>query len=653
MATLNTLRTKYGIILSVLIGIVLLAFILGDQLSYRGGNQEIVDETVMTIDGQDVKASEYAKQYAYISELLRNSGISQDQIANMVSSIFVYDIFTAPTLANTGLSVSAGELDAYAKEFGEMMATQLQQFGWPADQIAPMVRYQWEMESLTAEQSIAIEKFGAMAAAGSYVNRLEVERQLRDNNLTFDGRYVMVPYTAAGEIEVTEAEIDEYYEQNKQKNPSFETRTIRYVSFNVEATEEDKAAIEKSIMDTDKAVAEAGNDTDAIKRAVRSNGGKADSYKLYSSVDAKITEAIKAEGKYGPVLEGNTWKAAYVISDVEAPATYEFEVAVFNNIVEANEVVKELEANGGDFSKLATAVDLTTDSCSMVAMSDSEAKNFINSKVGDIFTYTYNHKPAVVKITNLGEKEHFILTADVTKNVVASEDTRSAIASEVDKFTASIGNDVESFNEAANEAGYQVLMATANRNDYNPNYGMGRNVRGIANSRNMAVWAYNAQVGEAKNFHIGDIIYVAMIADVDANEYQAKNPALIERTIKTNKQYKTIAAQLTMNAEFEGAESGSFTGVKFADNMVDGKYAPALIGAIAAATETGVETKVKGTNAAYIFVVDAINGEVTAETIEAERTPINTQRENAMRQAAGSALIYKADIKDFRGEGEL
>jgi hypothetical protein len=226
-----------------------LAFILGDQLSYRGGNQEIVDETVMTIDGQDVKASEYAKQYAYISELLRNSGISQDQIANMVSSIFVYDLFTAPALANTGLSVSAGELDGYAKEFGEMMATQLKQFGWPADQIAPMVRYQWEMESLTAEQTIALEKFGAMAAAGSYVNRLEVERQLRDNNLTFDGRYVMVPYTAAGEVEVTEAEIDEYYELNKQKNPSFESRTIRYVSFNVEATEEDKAAIEKSMMD--------------------------------------------------------------------------------------------------------------------------------------------------------------------------------------------------------------------------------------------------------------------------------------------------------------------------------------------------------------------------------------------------------------------
>ena len=73
MATLNTLRTKYGIVLSIVIAIVLLAFILGDQLSYRGGNQEIVDDTVMIVDGNEVKASEYANLYAYLSDACWNS----------------------------------------------------------------------------------------------------------------------------------------------------------------------------------------------------------------------------------------------------------------------------------------------------------------------------------------------------------------------------------------------------------------------------------------------------------------------------------------------------------------------------------------------------------------------------------------------------
>ena len=52
MASLNTLRTKYGIVLSVVIALVLVAFILGDQLSMQNRQGEIPeDKTVLTIDG--------------------------------------------------------------------------------------------------------------------------------------------------------------------------------------------------------------------------------------------------------------------------------------------------------------------------------------------------------------------------------------------------------------------------------------------------------------------------------------------------------------------------------------------------------------------------------------------------------------------------
>lgn len=650
MATLNTLRTKYGIVLSVLIAIVLLAFILGDQLSYRGNQQEMVDEAVMTIAGEDVKASEYAQLSAYLHDVLRNSGASQDQIDNLVSNTFIYNNYTAPAVAEIGLSVSEAEIDAYAVEFGQRVAAQLQQYGWPADQIEPMVRYQWELETLTVEQMLAQQKLMALFGAANYVNRLEVEQQLREENLTFDGRYTMVPYTAAGEVEVTEEEINAYYEAHREENPSFGSRTLRYVTFAIEATEEDKAAIEKSIMDVDKAVAEANGDVEAIKRAVRTIGGKADSYKLHSSLDAKVADALKAKKQYGPVLEQGKWNATYLLSDVTVPATFDFEVAVVNNVMEANELVAELEANGGDFAKLATAVDTDTDSRAMTEMSNAEAKNFIGKKVGDIFTYTYNHKPAVVKITAVGEKQRFVLTADVEKSVVASEDTRSRIASEVDTFVKSAGEGVESFNEAANAAGYQVLATTANRNDYNPNYGMGRNVRGIANSRNMAVWGYNAEVGAIRSFHIGDVIYVAMVSAIDNNEYKVKNASQIERTLKHDKQFALLESELALDAAIEGAQSGKFEGVKFSANSVDGKYEQALVGAIAATRELGVAKVVKGQNAAFVFVVDAINGDVDAAE---ERTPLMTQRESVMGQMGASALIYKADIQDNRGEGQL
>ena len=75
MASLNTLRTKFGIVLSIIIGLVLVAFILGDQLSMKSRRSEIPeDTTVMTVNNEEVKASVYAKY----QETFRDSNLSED-----------------------------------------------------------------------------------------------------------------------------------------------------------------------------------------------------------------------------------------------------------------------------------------------------------------------------------------------------------------------------------------------------------------------------------------------------------------------------------------------------------------------------------------------------------------------------------------------
>ena len=178
-------------------------------------------------------------------------------------------------------------------------------------------------------------------------------------------------------------------------------------------------------------------------------------------------------------------------------------------------------------------------------------------------------------------------------------------------------------------------------------------------SRNMSSWLPERlhdliyQVGDIKSFHGENVIYVVMVTGIDENKYQAKNDKAIESTLKRNKQYEAIASQLAMDAAIEGAENGTFTGVKFNINTVDGKFEPSLAAAIALSRNTGVETKVKGSAGAYVFVVDAINGEVDPETIEAERTPDMTQRESAMARMAVDVLTSKAQIEDMRGEGEI
>lgn len=649
MASLNTLRTKYGIVLSVVIALVLVAFILGDQLSMQNRQGEIPeDKTVLTIDGTEIKAS----QYAEYQNIVRETGMNEDAKSDYCYEMALFNSFVEPSLENLGLAVSEADIKSYAKIFGEQMANTYQQYGWPTDLIKGEIERRWVAGLPTIDMSLAYTKFTDAYAAANYVNRLEMEQQMRNANLTFDGRYVMVPYSVMPEVEVSEEEINAYYEENKQPNTSFGARTLRYVAFEVEPTAEDLATAEKDVMSVDAQVAAAA-DGEAIKRAVRTIGGKVDRYKLFSALDAEIAEAIKAGKNYGPVFEDNVWKASYVISDVTVPASYEFEVVTAENVVAAKELADELIANGGDFTKLETAVDVANDSRQMVNMGQSDAVNFIGCKEGDIFTYTYNNKPAVVKITKLGEADRFILTADINKKVDASELTRNNIVKSVDQFVKAAGSDVETFNTAANESNYQVLVTTANRNDYTPMMNRERGVRNIPNSRAIAVWAYDAPIGAIKSFHGENVIYVAMVSAIDENEFNVINTRNIENTLKRNKQYEAIAAQLAMGAEIAGAVNGEFKGVKFADNMVDGKFEAALAGAIASSRETGVETKVKGMSGAYVFVVDAINGEVDLTAIDTERTPSMTQRESQMSQHAVEAITSKADVKDFRGEGEI
>ena len=650
MATLNTLRTKFGLVLSILIGLVLVAFILGDQLSMKNRGAEMPeDTTVMTVNGEEVKASKYAN---YL-EMYRDANLAEDAKSDYAMQTAIFNLYTRPALESVGLGVAEGDIKAYAKIFSEQAAAMYQMYGWPADQIKGMIQNQWVSNLATLDMNLSYQKFTEVYTAGNYVNRLEVEETLRNANFTFDGRYVMVPYKSMPEVEVSEDEINAYYEANKAENKNYGARTLRYVTFEIAPTADDMAAIEEQVMTVDKNVKAAKGDTNAIKQAVRAIGGKSDAYKLFSALDAKVAEAVKAGKHYGPVFEDNTWTASYIVSDVKAPASYEFEVATVDNVVKANELVAALKAVGGDFTKLEEAVETATDSREMARMNESEAKNFLGSKVGDIVVISYNHKPAVAKITKLGDVERFVLTADVKKSVKASEATNNNIVKSVEAFVAAAGNNADSFNEAANAAQYQVLVSTANRNDYVAMQGRERSVRGLENSRHIAIWAYDAEVGAKKYFYGENVIYVVMVASIDQNKYELKNDAAIEARLKRDKQYEAIASQLAMGATIDGAVEGKFSNVKFSDNMVDGKWEAALVGAITRSRATGVETKVKGNSAAYVFVVDAINGELDPATFDAERTPEMTQRESKMKRVAIETMTEKAEIKDLRGEGEI
>ena len=72
MASLNTLRTKFGVVLSIVIALALLAFILSlkTEMGFSGN-----DPKVGVIDGDKINYSEYYEQYERVKAQSGAQGI--------------------------------------------------------------------------------------------------------------------------------------------------------------------------------------------------------------------------------------------------------------------------------------------------------------------------------------------------------------------------------------------------------------------------------------------------------------------------------------------------------------------------------------------------------------------------------------------------
>ena len=101
------------------------------------------------------------------------------------------------------------------------------------------------------------------------------------------------------------------------------------------------------------------------------------------------------------------------------------------------------------------------------------------------------------------------------------------------------------------------------------------------------------------------------------------------------------------------AETTAFSGVKFENQTIGDVRDARLITAIASSRNENVPTKVKGTDAAYIFVVEKINGVEELPAVEQERIPINTQLAQSAQNVAMNVLVGKAEIEDMRDETSL
>lgn len=675
MVSLNNLRTKFGIVLSVVIAFALLAFIF--SLRYEmgfGGNDPKVGE----INGDKILYSEYYNEYETTKN--NNGGAeAYDEEADERFSMGAWQSLVAkhaliPGFKKMGVEVSEAErlgmvkgeypsnvfYGAFANPAtGEYNVAAIYEF-LSQSEGNPQMQQVWNYLNSQATLERQLAKFSGLVKGGAYVNALEVADGVRNANNTFAGKVVARRYSSLPDsiFTVSKGEMKKYYNEHKEMFAQLPSRTISYVVFDVEATAEDMAAIENEVKGV---AAEFAAATD-VKSFVRQNrhGSIDDRYVSKDELSKAEVSALMAGKTFGPELANDVWSVARVLDSkmVADSLTLSHIVVSYDAEKLADSLYKAVKG-GANFAEVArnssmaetAAMGGVIGTLPFSALPAEFVAPLENAKKGDIVKIAMGSAIQIVKVDGVKGRSKHVKVARLEYPVVASAATTRNIHNTARSFAVNANGSVEKFNAAAAEAAVTPRVADVMNGE--------RTVRGLDRSYEIVRWAYNAKVGDVSEiFKVDGDYVVAVLTEIDDEHYKPLSE--VEYQVKTailrDKKYAQIVGEMSGATLDEvaascGEEVTDFDGVTFGSFYINGVgVEPRLVGAIASTTEKDVlSAPIKGNMAAYVYVVtDIAAGE--SQSAEAEKVRLQAMAEAMSQQTAFVAVQRMADIVDLRSK---
>ncbi len=676
MVTLNTLRTRFGVVLSAVIAFALIAFVfsLKSEMGFSGN-----DPVVVEIEGRGVNYSEYMNEYEYVQRL---SGVSEvdEQQAQMLYNATWQRLISKYLLEPgfEGLALSVGDAERMAIIRGEIPTQTLYSvFGNPqtgmydintlnsflfTSQGNPEAEQMWAMLMSQALIERATMKYVALTNMGVNLNDLEVAAGVEGANSAYTGRWASKRFSSVADslVSVSPSEIKSYYDEHKSQYKREPYRAISYVEFSVNPSAEDQAAIEKSAMELGARLSEA-TDVRAFVRESRS-GSIAQNYVSGDALPSAAKSALVAGEQYGPVKSGQNWTMSRVEDSIFASDTLTIShiVLSYSDEVLADSLLVALrKGSDADFAAAASQHSLYAESAQnggaigatpFSAFTDDFATALAPIRKGEIVKVETGDMIQLIKATAVGPRVKHYRVATIDVPIVESQSTRTSIYGAAGEFATAAKGGAESFKSAASSSSVSIHSA-----NITPSM---RSVAAVAGSQEVARWAHRAKKGDLSEIVKTDGGYmVAILTEINNDEYSSLSEMedRIRRTLRDEKKFEVLSAQLS-GSTFEDqaasidATTGEFEDVNFGAYYIAGVgVEPRLIGAITGSEVGVVSAPVKGQSALYIYVVDAVAESEEPQTAEAEKLRSELNQQQMMQQMMFGALESMSDVKDLRG----
>lgn len=714
MATLQNIRNKAGLLVAIVIGLALFAFILGDMMG--SGSSALGKRSVAEINGKGVGVNDYLNREKALREFYQLNAGGQNLDAELERQIqqetwrrLVRETIMQRSYDQLGIYVSADELKTMVTgdqtmglsgnpALSEPHPIIRQMFSNPETgelNRAVMTNYfnsldnpQFAQEKkrwLFIENEIIDEKMNQkyfnLVRKGFQPSSLDLKDHVAETAKSTDFAYISKPFNEVADEEVsfTEADLKKYYKDHRESYKQSPSRTFQYVVFEVEPSEKD---VETARYWTSQARAEfARTRREEVPRYVNGTSDEPfdNRYYAFEELPQNIRDSVfnaSEEDVFGPYRELESFKLAR-LQDVQMRP----------DSVRVRHILLSLQAYGGNRQLITGLADsLKTEiqngaSFNQLALeySADESNRAIGgdlgwftegqmvtefndacfeNKTGDLVTTETMYGTHIIRIEQQSPTVRKVQVAMVVRNIFASDETNQDYYNRAVKFRGK-ATDLEKFTEQAREFGLDPRFA--------PNIAKDQQViPGIEDPLQITKWAYTSEVGSVSNiFSQSDEKYiVAVLTEAKEEGYASLESIRAEVTLAVKKQKKAEKLAETLQTQLAGVSNlnqygstnnvnvGEATQIKFANTYVAGVgLEPYIVGAAMYLPVDQISAPLVGESG--VFVIEVTNRSEPAPApadSEAAKSRLKYTLESRSNFEAYNALLDAARVEDNRLE---
>jgi len=651
MAALETIRTKFGIGASLIIAFGLLLFLVNPSDIIQTIQSASSKYDVGKINGKSVSYQDFeqeVKALADVSEMLTGQSASseqaQRQTREMAWNNLVDRYLVIPTIEKAGLKVGKQEqIDLF---IGDEISPVLSSTGLFLDEnrnFSPALVRDF-MENTSSDESgrgIMLrnylqnavrsnrynEKYIGLFNAASYVNSLEIQNAVAENNTTADVSFVMVPntyYPLDSTVVVNAAEIQKFYDAHKDNFRQKATRDIEYVVYEVTPSAKDIEAQNAEFV----TLYDEFSTADNVRSFLQRNSDRQWSDNWYKGGDLRTVnqdiDTFVAENNSGvsPIYKsGETFYAARIMETANVPDSVYVRHIMLQG-ADARHLADSLLGvlGKGNFSTLAALYSQDQGNAA-----DGEQGNLgwmtqnamipgfesvLTAPVGKPYIVNTVYGTHIVEVTKTTKPVAKKKVAVFEKATLPSKETYAEIYNKANILAVRTAGKYANYKAACDSTGIYSRSMTINEGT--DTYGS------IGHAKEVTRWAFDNKPGKASGIITVDNNYFFVVAVKDAHKEGYAKVSEVAENIRTQlyrekyseKHCKDVAdkiaglTSLDAIADKLGSTVSNLSDVSFSTNSAP-TTEPSFIGAVAAAKEGVITGPVAGIMGTYVFQVNS------------------------------------------------